>query len=100
MGVSQLASLLRAGRSDLTCGAVQPWLPGYLDGALPEAGRLHERVARHLDECESCRTQLEKYRAISRAMLSVHRAEPPDDLALSIRVAVSKARETGDFELG
>ena len=84
------------GTRDLACASVKRWLPGYLDGALPESveSRLHSRMAHHLDRCTSCRGELERYQAISRMMASnVRQVEPPDELAVSIRVAVSRERE-------
>ncbi len=99
---AKLSSLLRAcqphrSTADLACSDARRWLPGYLDGALPEDDRLHHRVASHLDLCQSCRRELQNYRALSRALLAVRPFEPPDDLPLSIRVAVSRARDTGSF---
>jgi hypothetical protein len=86
-----------SGKTHLTCAATKRWLPGYLDGALPEANKLHERIARHLDVCVNCRAELEQYRSLSRAMLTVRQAGPPQDLAVSIRVAVSKDRKSRSF---
>jgi hypothetical protein len=81
---------------EIRCAVVRHWLPGYLDGALPE-GRggswLRARMARHLDGCASCRAELKSYQALSRVVLGVHVDEPPDEMAISIRLAVAKASE-------
>jgi hypothetical protein len=84
-----------SGTRDLACASVKRWLPGYLDGALPESveSRLRSRIAHHLDRCTACRSELERYQMISRMMMNVRQAEPPDVLAVSIRVAVSRERE-------
>jgi hypothetical protein len=82
---------------DLRCPAVRHWLPGYLDGALPDGwdgSKLHARMARHLDRCASCRAELKSYQALSRVVLGVRAEEAPDELAVSIRVAVARVRES------
>ena len=96
---TKLISFARASRPggtrDLACAAVKRWLHCYVDGALPESveSRLHSRMAQHLDRCTSCRAELERCQAISRMMSNLRQAEPPDDLSVSIRVAVSRERE-------
>jgi hypothetical protein len=97
---SRLVSLIRMWMADgeLVCADVRRWLPGYLDGAMPD-GRgkkdLRARVTRHLNRCASCRAELESYRALSHVMWEVAATvEPPDELSVAIRVAADKARET------
>jgi hypothetical protein len=95
---SRWASFVRTVGSggEMHCAAVRHWLPGYLDGALPEGrggSKLRARMAGHLDNCASCRAELEQYRALSRIALGAQAEEPPEELAISIRVAVAKARE-------
>jgi len=98
---SRLISVVRTWKPDwkreLTCASVKRLLPGYLDGALPDAvrPRLHLRVAQHLDSCSGCRAELERYRQLSRMVLAVCSQEPPQSLPVSIRVAVSRARAAG-----
>jgi hypothetical protein len=96
--VNPLVSLVgRATNGEMRCAAVRHWLPGYLDGALPEGRRgekLHARMARHLDRCASCRAELEQYRALSRIALGARTEEPPEELAVSIRMAVLKAQQS------
>jgi hypothetical protein len=81
----------------LACAFVRRFLPGYLDGALPDAAgsKLHARIARHLDDCLACRAELERYRQLSRMVSVVRPPEPSADLGVSIRVAVSRARAAG-----
>jgi len=98
---TRLISVVRTWKPDwnaeLTCAFVRRLLPGYLDGALPDAveSRLHRRIARHLDACSACRAELERYRQLSRMVLGVRSEEPPAGLPVSIRVAVSQARAAG-----
>jgi hypothetical protein len=81
----------------LECAVVQRWLPGYLDGAMPDGrgkGDLRAGVTRHLGQCARCRAELESYQAISRVMWGVPaNTRPPDDLAVAIRIAVDRSRE-------
>lgn len=83
----------------MTCAEARDFLPGYLDGALPErsSAQTHARLGRHLDGCTSCRLELQRYRTLSRMMSSVHSAPPPAELAVAIRSAVSRVRATGGF---
>jgi anti-sigma factor RsiW len=83
----------------MNCADVRDLLPGYLDGALPErcSQQVHERLGRHLDSCASCRVELQRYRELSRVMAGLRRAEPPAELGVAIRAAVSRVRATGGF---
>jgi len=83
----------------MNCAAARELLPGYLDGALPErsGAQTHARLGRHLDECVACRTELQRYRALSRVMSGLHSAAPPAELGVAIRAAVSRARVNSGF---
>ncbi len=83
----------------MTCGRVMRFLPGYLDGALPEGlgPEGHSNIGSHLETCPSCRRELERYRRIQRMMSEAARPSPPADLGLRIRLAVSNARALGGF---
>jgi hypothetical protein len=86
---------------DLRCVSVRHWLPGYLDGALPEGNRgtrLRARMAQHLEHCASCRAELKGFQALSRIIMGVGADEPPEDLAVEIRVAVARAGEAGGMK--
>jgi len=97
----QVISVLRTWKPgwqpELTCAFVRRLLPGYLDGAVPDAvgPRYHVRIAQHLDSCSACRAELERYSQLSRMVLAVCSQQPTQDLPVSIRVAVSKARAEG-----
>lgn len=83
----------------MTCGRVIRFLPGYLDGALPESlgSEGHANIGAHLATCPSCRRELERYRRIQRMMSTTARSSPPADLGSRIRLAVSNARALGGF---
>lgn len=83
----------------MTCRQVIRFLPGYLDGALPESlgSEGHSSIGTHLESCPSCRRELERHRRIQRMMSVATRPSPPADLASRIRLAVSNARALGGF---
>jgi len=83
----------------MICGRVIRFLPGYLDGALPESlgPEGHASLAAHLEDCPSCRRELERYRRIQRMMSVAARPSPPADLGIRILLAVSNARVFGGF---
>ena len=74
----------------MTCWRIQKKLPGYLDGAMFTAD--HQVVREHLEFCDDCRTELERYRKLALLTARVERVLPPPDLAVKIRVAVSRQR--------
>jgi hypothetical protein len=74
----------------LDCSAVRSRLPGYLDGAL--RSRQHAPVRVHLEGCADCREELERYQGLSHLMSRVEPVQPSPDLALQVRIAVSRAR--------
>jgi anti-sigma factor RsiW len=84
---------------NMTCGRVIRFLPGYLDGALPESlgSEGHAIIGAHLETCPSCRRELERYRRIQRMMSVAERPSPPTDLGSRILIAVSNARAFGGF---
>jgi len=84
----------------MTCARVIRFLPGYLDGALPDrlGSDAHAIIGSHLDACPSCRRELDRYRRIQRVMSLAPRPAPPQDLGVSIRLAVSDARALGGLQ--
>jgi hypothetical protein len=75
---------------------VRTRLAGYLDDAVESAPRPEERreIGQHLDRCEKCREELQRYRKLSVLLSRVPRALPPVDLAIRIKVAASQAQES------
>jgi len=72
----------------MNCRNVQRRLPGYLDGAIH--AREHTQVREHLESCETCRQQLERYRRLAICLANVRPAEAPAELSLLIRVRASR----------
>lgn len=79
----------------MKCQKVRAQLGGYLDDAMASAPDLVERrkIGQHLENCESCREELQHYRRLSMLLSRVPHAVPPADLAIRIKVAASQARQ-------
>lgn len=80
----------------MKCMTVRARLAGYLDDAVESAPRPEERreIGQHLDRCEKCREELQRYRKLSVLLSRMPRAVPPADLAIRIKVAASQAQES------
>ncbi len=74
----------------MTCREVSRHLAGYLDGAGPTDR--HANVRMHLENCSSCRADLESYRRLARVLASAKAMMPPADLATRIRVQASRVQ--------
>ncbi|HXJ16046.1 MAG TPA: anti-sigma factor [Candidatus Polarisedimenticolia bacterium] len=72
----------------MNCHEAQRLLPGYLDGAIH--AQQHVRLRGHLESCERCRQELERYRLLATQLASVEPIAAPADLALRIRVQASQ----------
>jgi len=74
----------------MRCDEVKPLFSSYLDGRM--SGVEMHQVSGHLGECSECQSDysvLENTRAM---VSSLSRRQPPRDLALKIRVAISNER--------
>ena len=74
----------------MRCTEARPLFSNYIDGAM--SGTEMHQVSGHLKECGECRS---KYAGLENSRLlvsSLGRRQPPPDLALKIRVAISKER--------
>jgi anti-sigma factor RsiW len=82
----------------MNCSRVHDYLPGYLDGALPEDRGRFSRAAihEHLSNCSSCREELATYQRMQHLLARTQPAAPPQNLALEIRMALARAREVSD----
>ncbi len=82
----------------MNCSRVRDFLPGYLDGALPEnRGRVSRAdVQEHLANCAPCREELDAYQRVQHLLAQTQAAEPPQNLSLEIRMALAHAREVSD----
>jgi hypothetical protein len=83
----------------MKCNTVRTKLAGYLDGAVNGAALVEERVhiREHLESCDYCREELQRYRKLSMLLSRVPRNLPPADLAVRIRVAAAQAVPTQDL---
>lgn len=74
----------------MRCTEVQPLFSSYLDGAVSGA-EMHE-VSGHLRECADCQSEYVRLENTRALVSSLGRRQPPSDMALKIRVAISSAR--------
>jgi Putative zinc-finger len=83
----------------MTCQKVRTRLAGYLDDAIANAAAPQERreIGKHLELCENCREELQRYRKLSVLLSRMPRALPPANLAVRIKVAAAQAQETRDW---
>jgi hypothetical protein len=82
----------------MNCSKVRNFLPGYLDGALPENSGVysHAAIHEHLSNCMSCREELVAYQRMQHLLAQTQPAIPPQNLGLEIRMALARAREASD----
>jgi hypothetical protein len=78
----------------MTCRDVQRRLPGYLDNAI--CSKEQARMREHVESCEICRQQLERYRRLALCLANVGPVKVPADLALRIRLQASQAQSGWD----
>src|SRR5258708_26019642 len=81
----------------MRCTEARPLFSSYLDRAV-SGTEMHE-VSRHLEQCANCQQEyvlLENTRSL---VSSLGRRQPPSDLALQIRVAISSTRARNSLGL-
>jgi len=83
----------------MKCNTVRTKLAGYLDDAVTGVARVEERVqiSQHLEACNVCREELEKFRKLSVMLSRVPKNIPPADLAVRIKVAAAQAQHSQDW---
>src|SRR5260221_4519318 len=83
----------------MKCNTVRTKLASYLDDAVTGAAPVEQRahIREHLEACEYCREELQRYRKLSMLLSRVPRNLPPADLAVRIRVAAAQSVPTQDF---
>ncbi len=83
----------------MKCTTVQSSLAGYLDDAMTGAARAEERVeiSEHLEGCNVCRAELEKFRKLAVLLSRQPKIVPPRDLAVRIKVAAAQAQQSQDW---
>ncbi len=80
----------------MKCTTVRKNLAGYLDDALIGEERVSKRgaISKHLDDCASCREELQRFRKLSVLLSRVPKNIPPADLAIRIKVAAAQAQQS------
>jgi hypothetical protein len=83
----------------MKCNTVRTKLASYLDDAVTGAAPVEQRaqIREHLEACEYCREELQRYRKLSMLLSRVPRNLPPADLVVRIRVAAAQSVPTQDF---
>ena len=83
----------------MKCHTVQNKLAGYLDDAITGGARVEERVqiSQHLEACNVCREELERFRKLSVLLSRVPQDIPPAGLAVRIKVAAAQAQHSQDW---
>src|SRR5258708_39294846 len=83
----------------MKCNTVRTKLAGYLDDAITGGARVAERVQlrQHLEGCNVCREELERFRRLAVLLSRVPRNVPPVDLAIRIKVAAAQAQHSRDW---
>ncbi|MGC2698186.1 MAG: anti-sigma factor [Candidatus Angelobacter sp.] len=74
----------------MRCAEARPLFSPYLDGAMSGAER--QQVSSHLRECADCQSGYALLENTRSLVSSLGRRQPPSDLALKLRVAISSAR--------
>lgn len=72
----------------MKCTDARSLFSSFLDGAIP-GGRMRE-VSRHLDDCKRCKSEFLVLSQTQRLVARVGRKQPPADLALKLRVMISR----------
>jgi hypothetical protein len=80
----------------MKCNTVRTKLAGYLDDAMTGGARVQERsqISQHLEACNICREELQKFRKLSVMLSRVPKNLPPADLAVRIKVAAAQAQQS------
>jgi anti-sigma factor RsiW len=80
----------------MKCNTVRSKLAGYLDDAITGGARVAERVqiSQHLEACNVCREELERFRKLAVMLSRVPKNIPPADLAVRIKVAAAQAQHS------
>ena len=71
----------------MNCDQTKPFFSSYIDGAM--SGAEMQAVSGHLSECSECRSDYNLLENTRSLVSSIGRRQPPSDLALKIKVALS-----------
>jgi hypothetical protein len=81
----------------MRCTEAQPLLSSYLDRAV-SGTEMHE-LSGHLDQCMVCQKEYVLLENTHSLVSSLGRRQPPSDLALKVRVAISNERSRSSMSL-
>lgn len=81
----------------MRCTEAQPLLSSYLDRAV-SGTEMHE-LSGHLDQCTDCQKEYVLLENTHSLVSSLGRRQPPSDLALKVRVAISNERSRSSMSL-
>jgi hypothetical protein len=83
----------------MKCNTVKTKLAGYLDDVVTGGARVEERIQirQHLEGCNVCREELERFRKLAVMFSRVPKNIPPADLAVRIKVAAAQAQHLQDW---
>jgi len=81
----------------MRCTEARPLFSSYLDRAV-SGTEMHE-ISGHLEQCADCKQEYVLLENTSALVSSIGRRQPPSDLALNIRVAISRARSRNSLSL-
>ena len=81
----------------MRCTEARPLFSSYLDRAV-SGTEMHE-ISGHLEQCADCQQEYVLLENTSALVSSLGRRQPPSDLALKIRVAISRSRSRNSLGL-
>jgi anti-sigma factor RsiW len=83
--------------SNNACNSLRELYSAYLDGAV--SGETMHELAAHLETCAACKREFSSLRATQHALAVLGPARPPADLALRLRVAISREKARSESHL-
>ena len=81
----------------MRCTEARPLFSSYLDRAV-SGTEMHE-ISGHLEQCADCQQEYVSLENTRSLVSSIGRRQPPSDLALKIRVAISRTRSRNSLGL-
>ena len=79
------------------CTSIQSSFSAYLDGAV--SGLEMQQISHHLDTCPGCAEDFATLRRTQDTLALLRPAQPPADLNLKLRLAISRERVRRDFRV-
>jgi Putative zinc-finger len=86
--MKEMATNMSSSNTNFNCAGVNRLLSPYLDGAV--TGTQMQGVRQHLDACRACAREYSLLRQTQQLLVSAGRPNPPADLGLNLRLAISR----------